>query len=61
MNIEVTKGKNKRYLLKINGEYILTHDKLSSIMLKIEEYLKMRFLEPEERGGVSGFLDKLTK
>lgn len=44
MKIEVTKKANK-FCLQIDGETILLSEKLSAVVIKIEKYLKLRFLE----------------
>lgn len=48
MKIEVTKNKDNKFELRIQEELILVHEKLSVIVAKIEQYLKMRFI-PEEK------------
>ena len=45
MKLEVTKNKMNRYTLNIDGENIVTTDKLSAVVIKIEKYLKIRFLD----------------
>lgn len=55
MEIDVNKLKDGSYTLHINQELIMQHRQLSTVMAKIEQYLKMRFLE-EKDGGMLGNL-----
>jgi len=61
MNIQVNQLKNGRYQLKIGDEIIMVHEKLSSIVSKIEQYLKMRFLADDKKGGLAGKLQDFLK
>lgn len=61
MKIEVNQRKDKKFELKIGDEEILVHEKLSAVVNKIEQYLKMRFLPEEQKGGVIGLFDKVMK
>jgi ASC-1-like (ASCH) protein len=49
MKFEVRKMANGKYELRVGDEIILVHEKLSSIVLKIEQYLKLRFLSEEPK------------
>lgn len=60
MKIEV-KQERGIYFLFIEGEKVLKDKKLSSIVNKIEQYLKLRFLKEEPKGGISRILDNLAK
>jgi len=61
MRIDVTQYKGGMYELKINDEMILKHPKLSSIVSKIEQYLKMRFLAENKTGGLGEKLKGLLE
>lgn len=61
MKFEVIKNNNGKYCLRIDGELILVHEKLSTIVNKIEQFLKIRYLTEEQKGGVIGFVDKIMK
>ena len=52
MKIEV-KATGGGFSLDINGEEILKSSKLSSVVNKIEEYLKMRFIKDNSGGYMS--------
>ncbi len=59
MKIEVRQLKDGRFYLEINDERILVHEKLSTIVLKIEQYLKIRFLPEQQVGGLKGMFKKV--
>jgi|GEM_PF-6869575 len=60
MKIEVTQEKDGKFKLVIGDETILTHGRLSFIVRKIEQYLKMRFL-PEEKTKLGSLADDFGK
>jgi len=51
--------KEKRFILLVDGTNVFESEKLSAIVLKIEAYLKLRYL-PEPEKQKNGFLDKIS-
>ena len=58
MKFEVKMEKNL-FVLSIDGERILENQKLSTVVNKIEDYLKIRYLPEREKKGFSKVLDNL--
>lgn len=61
MKISVTyEKKNNRYLLKIDDTVVLRSEKLSTIVNRLEDDLKKKFLPQTKKEGVAGKVgDKL--
>jgi hypothetical protein len=59
MKFEVTMDRGL-FILKIDNEKILENQKLSIIVNKIEDYLKIRYLPEREKKGVDKFFDNLS-
>lgn len=53
--LHVLKLISGKYVLKINGETIIATEKLSEIVIKIEQYLKLKYLPPDDKN----FFEKL--
>jgi len=60
MKIDV-KQKGSIYILDINGEIILKDKKLSVVVNKIEDYLKMRFLKEKPKKGFSKVMENFLE
>jgi hypothetical protein len=58
MRFDVDKKQGK-FILFVDGTNVFEADKLSSIVLKIEAYLKLRYL-PEPEKQKAGFLDRIS-